>query len=468
MSARPAEPPPAGGASAHAARFAAAGRVAPAARDAAARAIVDTLAVMVAGGQAGPVRRLEMTLAPAAGQGVRSPWSEAAYAPQDAHMLDYDDVSMLTVCHPSGPVLSALLAGGLDAVSGAELLDAFAIGTEVSIRLGEAMGFRHYGLGFHATSTLGTVGAAAASARLKRLEPATVAHALAIAASLACGLRINFGTPVKPLHVGIAAGNGVKAAAWAAAGIEGAPEAFEGAGFLAAFSGGATDRWPQAARLGTPFAIVEPGFERKRYPCCYMLHKIVEATLGLAREHGLGLDDVAAAAVEVPPGGSAPLIHPRPGDGLQARFSAPYAVLASLADRRLDLGAFTDEAVRRPHIQSRLSAVTLRERDGAATSGPAIEQGPVTVTLTLRDGSSLARTVTATPGSPADPVTDEQLLAKWLDCFGEAAPGADAGTLTGLFERGLGLEREASVAGWLGAVRAAATSSTDPKVRRLV
>ena len=190
MSARPAEPPPAGGASAHAARFAAAGRVAPAARDAAARAIVDTLAVMVAGGQAGPVRRLEMTLAPAAGQGVRSPWSEAAYAPQDAHMLDYDDVSMLTVCHPSGPVLSALLAGGLDAVSGAELLDAFAIGTEVSIRLGEAMGFRHYGLGFHATSTLGTVGAAAASARLKRLEPATVAHALAIAASLAIALPV--------------------------------------------------------------------------------------------------------------------------------------------------------------------------------------------------------------------------------------------------------------------------------------
>src|SRR3546814_5230541 len=97
-----------------------------------------------------------------------------------SHVLDYDDVSMLAVCHPSTPILSALLAtADRERTSGRALVEAFVVGTEVLIRLGQAMGFRHYALGFHATATPGTVGAAAACARLLGLDERRTAHALA-------------------------------------------------------------------------------------------------------------------------------------------------------------------------------------------------------------------------------------------------------------------------------------------------
>jgi 2-methylcitrate dehydratase PrpD len=459
----------------HVARFVSATQVDDEARAEAAKAIVDTLAVMVAGGATAPVRLLAETLTPMS-SGTPSFWSESLYAPQDAatlfgmaaHMLDYDDVSMLTVCHPSAPVLSALLATvPWGEISGAELLDAFVVGTEVSIRLGEAMGFRHYGLGFHATSTLGPVGAAAACARLRWLDAEKTAHALAIAASFSSGLRKNFGSMVKPLHVGIAASNGLKAAAWAAAGIEGAAEVFEAGGFLSAFSGGATDAWPAVNRIGAPFAISTPGFERKRYPCCYMLHKIIEATVGLAREASIDLDSLVHASIEMPPGGSKPLNHPRPVNGLEARFSAPYAVLAGIADRRMDLSVLADHAVLRPEIQSRLQLVTIAERDGPMLNGQEIDHAPVTVALHLRDGSRHSRTVVVTPGSPADPVTDEQLLAKWLDCFRQVDAVVDVEASASLFRRGLDIEREASFGGWLEALRRPAADPRQQKVKRI-
>jgi len=458
------------------ARFVAAAEVDGTSRTEAARAVVDTLAVMLAGGAAAPVRLLERTLAPMP-VGAPSFWSGSSYVGQDAatlygmaaHMLDYDDVSMLTICHPTAPVLAAALATQQwERILATELLDALAIGTEVMIRLGQTMGFRHYGLGFHATSTLGTVGAAAACARLKGLDADRTAHALAIAASLASGLRKNFGSMVKPLHVGVAAANGLRAAVWAETGIEGSAEALEDGGFLGAFSGGETDAWPASIRLGEPFAIASPGFERKRYPCCYMLHKIIEATLGLAGEASIDLDQLAGAEIEMPTGGLKPLIHPRPNDGLEARFSAPYAVVASLADRRFDLQSLRDAAVQRPELQARLPLVSLKEQVGPVLSGSEIDAAPVTVRLRLANGCAVSRTVQVTPGSAHDPVTETQLLAKWLDCFAEVGAIASTETIEDLFHQGLKLPAGTSLGGWLRALRSAVGSRKKAMVKRVV
>lgn len=427
------------------------------------RAILDTLAVTVAGGGEPAPRRLAAALAPAAeGERVPSLWSADAYRPEDAallfglaaHVLDYDDVSMLTICHPSAPVLSALLAAASGrAVSGAALVDAFAIGTEVLIRVGEAMGFRHYALGFHATGTLGTLGAAAAAARLAGLDPARTAHALAIAASMSGGLRKNFGSMVKALHVGLAASNGVKAARLAAAGIEGAAEPFQDEGFLCAFSGGETDRWPEGFALGQPFALERPGFEQKRYPCCYLLHKMIEATLQLRREAGIGLDDVARARVIMPRGGTKPLIHPVPRSGLNALFSGPYAVAAALHDGRVDLASFTDAAVLRPAIQARLADVTLVEAGPELSRGGDIGGAPVTVHLVLKGGGELAREIVASPGSHRDPLTRAQLADKWRDGLRRGRPDLDAATADRLFAEGEALPALARVDGWLAGFR---------------
>lgn len=425
--------------------------------------VLDTLAVTLAGGAEPQVRRLESTLSPQGGaRSVPSFWSSQAYRPDEAallygmasHVLDYDDVSMVAMCHPSAPVLSACLAiRPWDELDGRELAEALVVGTEVMIRLGEAMGFRHYDLGFHATGTLGAVGAAAGCARLLGLDAGSAASAISIGASSASGLRKNFGSMVKSLHVGLAASSGVKAARWAAAGITGADDALDHGGYLRAFTGGAQDFWPERVLLAEPLAIIDPGFEQKRYPCCYMLHKMIQATLQLKAESGVELEQLARAKVEMPAGGTRPLIHPYPRTPLQALFSGPYAVLASLADGRVNLGSFTPEAVARPEIQSRLKAVELCERDGAATGGRDIGAAPVTVTLELTDGSSVSATCTASPGSPEDPIGPDGLRDKWADCIRRPNPAGDESRSRGVFDAGLGLAEAGAAGPWLGRLR---------------
>ena len=130
-----------------------------------------------------------------------------------AHALDYDDMCFVSLAHPSAPLVAAALAAAEAAgASGRALLDAYVVGFEIEARLGRAMNPRHYQRGWHCTSTLGTIGAAAAAARLLGLDATARGHALAIAASEASGLKENFGTMVKPLHAGLAARNGVLAA----------------------------------------------------------------------------------------------------------------------------------------------------------------------------------------------------------------------------------------------------------------
>lgn len=433
-------------------------------RERARLAILDTLAVTIAGGRDPAVQSLEASLDGALATGCcPSPWTGARYNVLDAavlygmasHMDDYDDVSMLAVCHPSAPVLSALIAAELgdaagESSRGRDFVTAFAIGTEVAIRLGQAMGFRHYELGFHATSTLGVVGAAAAIARLMRLDAGATRNALAIAASMAAGVRKNFGTAVKPLHVGLAASNALRAAQLARAGLDGATEAFEQGGYLCAYSGGRTDRFPaDGPTFGRPFALEQPGFEQKRYPCCYMLHKIIEAALALHRESGCMLKEVERAHVRMPKGGTKPLIHPYPGSGLNGKFSAPYAVAASLADGRINLASFTDEAVRRSELQAHLRDVEIVEDSQDAPPGSDLGRMPVTLTLTLRDGRVLQRTVVASPGSPEDPLTTPQLRGKWLDCLRHGRPELPSHLAHTWFDQGMDLDREDRTRDWL-------------------
>jgi 2-methylcitrate dehydratase PrpD len=418
--------------------------------------ILDTIAVTAAGFSEDPVRRLDTALSgntgTAPGFARRNTLNPADYAlllGMASHILDYDDVCMLSICHPSTPILSALMAApATEDVTGAALVDAYCVGVEVMIRLGEAMGFRHYALGFHATGTLGTVGAAAACARLLALSERETGHALSIAASNAGGLRRNFGSMVKSLHVGNAAAAGLRAALLAKAGIEGSAEALEREGFLHAYSGGEADTWPDTLRLGEPYALDTPGFERKRYPCCYMMHKTIEGSLALRGSAGLRLSDLASARVDLPKGGTKPLLHPHPSSGLHAKFSAHYAVLASLLDGHVDLASFTDAAAQRAEIQSRLWMVDVVEGDTSPAKGGDVGSAPVTITLTMRNGTTLAETVTASPGSPEDPMTDEQARAKWLDCWRHGTRDNDDTRAMALFVACGAVDSPVSFAAW--------------------
>lgn len=446
------------------AEFVVSGMVDELSRNLATQAMLDTVAVTLGGIRQPVVSRLEDALERNSSElATELLWSDLRLSRTDAalvtgtasHVLDYDDVSMLSVCHPSAPILSALLnVRSWDGLAGQEILDALVIGTEVLIRLGQTMGFRHYQLGFHATSTLGAVGCAAACARLLGADLATMRNALSIAASMSCGLQVNFGSMVKSLHVGLAASNGIRAVQLAQAGIEGAVEPLSDMGFIHAFSGGESQVWPDDVQLGAPFAIAEPGFEQKRYPCCYMLHRMTEATLRLRRDQGITLEDIASVTVDMPFGGTRPLVHPRPKTGLNGLFSGPYAVLASLADGKLALSSFTDEEVLRPEIQQRLGDVEIVER--ARTTPPeAIGDAPVSVAIRLKNGEERRLTITVSPGSMQDPLTPDQLRDKWTDCLSRALSSATNETLSGLFDEGRQFPSMPDAGKWIANIKAA-------------
>lgn len=433
------------------------------ARTRAMRVLLDTLAVTLAGYREDAAQAVARAVRPSQDSiSVTLPWTAERYRPDDAcmilgtaaHALDYDDVSMLSVCHPSVPIFTSLyVLAQQTVVTGAQFIDAFAIGTEILIRSGEAMGFRHYDLGFHATATLGTLGAAAACSRVLGLSAAQTNHALAIAASMSAGVRKNFGTMVKSLHVGLASGSGLRAARLAQAGVEGADDVLGGCGWLHAFSGGQTEHWPDALVLGLPYALDQPGFEQKRYPCCYMMHKMIQATIELRREHGLSLEGLERAHVVTPRGGTSALIHPWPTEGLAAKFSGPYAVVGPLADGRMSLASFDDDAVRRPAVQAALRRVQLSEVGGVVLKGSEVGGAPVSVTLDYADGRRYARTVIASPGSLQDPLTDDDLREKWRDCVGRGLPGMPSERVESLFDAGMKFDDQPDAGAWLTTLR---------------
>lgn len=436
-------------------------------QEAATAAVLDTLAVMIAGSADDGFAKLTQAI------GELQDTSRGLSATDSAilngfasHVLDYDDVSMLCVCHPSAPVLSALVAHVLSArgpteCSGTRFLESFAIGTEVMIRLGQVLGFRHYQLGFHPTATLGAIGAAAAVASLEGLDLQRCTNALSIAASMASGLKKNFGSEVKPLHVGLAASSGLRAARMAQSGLNASSDVFDEGGYLHAFSGGLVDRWPDDIVLGMPLALIEPGFESKRYPCCYLLHKAVEGVLALRRRAGLGASNWLSVRLYLPAGSNEALIHPYPRTGLTAKFSAPYAVVAALLDGEVNLSTFTDVAVLRNEVQARLHSVKVVEL-GCAESGLRLGAAPVEIEVLLADGSRLVQQVTASPGSNDDPLTERQRLDKWLDCLHAGRPLRSEQAAGALFEKGKGLASLENVLPWLREVFDVACNRTAP------
>src|SRR2546428_763355 len=200
-----------------------------AARQRAATALCDTVGVILAGVPEVAANIIRRTVVAEShgncrvlGTAERASAGDAALANGvAAHAHDYDDMCFVSMAHPSCALVPSILAAGeLTGVSGSAVLDAYIVGFEVECRLGLVMNPRHYHeRGWHCTSSIGTLGAAAATARLLRLEAPAIVHALGTAASLACGLKENIGSMVKPLHAGIAAPNGVTAARHAQSGF---------------------------------------------------------------------------------------------------------------------------------------------------------------------------------------------------------------------------------------------------------
>ena len=345
------------------------------------------------------------------------PWDAALVLGTASHALDYDDVCMLATCHPSAPPVAALLAlvpqlqVRRPELTWHDILAAYLVGTETTLRLGDWLGFRHYALGFHATSTLGTVGAAATCAHALGLTRAQAHVALSIAASSACGLRANFGTDVKPLHVGFAAAGAVRAVLLAQAGADASDDVWGSAGFFQAFNG--AHEMPALPWIpGEPSAMEVPGFEHKRFPSCYMTHRLIAGVLAIRKRQQAHVAERVRIDIEVPRNGTSALKYPNPVNGLQGKFSGQYCAAAAWTDGEVVLASFADQAVLRAELREMLQSVHLHERPEA---GERLDSAPVKVVV-QGDGWTDAITVDWAPGSLGDPMSRDELIGKWRDC----------------------------------------------------
>jgi 2-methylcitrate dehydratase PrpD len=397
--------------------------------DRATNSILDTLGVTLPGLDE-PATRIAVQLAasdnaaPGAsviGSGMKTSTEWAAFVNGIAgHALDYDDVSYAVIGHPSVVVLPAVLAvAEATGASGESALVAYVGGVEVMAKVARALGEPHYLAGWHMTATAGCIASAAAAAKLLGLDAPGIQSALGIAASSAAGIRLNFGTMTKPYHAGHAGRSGISAARLAAAGFSSAADVFEGPqGFLATH-GGDHGRATADLGLGRPFELESPGVAIKRYPCCYGTHRALDGILSLMEDHGLAAPDVVSAEVAAPPGELEPLIHPRPRSGLEGKFSMQYALAAALVDGCVGLRTFEDDMVRRPDIQDLLARIDVRAfapGSAEAAGGMAGGDGEVRVNVETRAGRRLGERVRYARGAPENPVSTDEVIAKFRDC----------------------------------------------------
>jgi 2-methylcitrate dehydratase PrpD len=413
------------------------------ARQRARDSIIDTVAVTLAGIREPCTQLLLKTGAIAHAPGValifgtdrRTSALDATFVNGTAsHALDFDDFSGVFGGHQSVPLVAPLIALGEERkVSGRQLLLAYLVGVETEIKLARAVHYHHYDKGWHPTSTLGTIGAAAAAAYLLKLDPQRTATALAIAASLASGIKANFGTMTKPLHIGQCGRNGLMAALLAEVGFESNHLAYEHQqGFFNVFNGpGLFDMEKALADWWRPAEIEQKGIALKQFPCCGSTHPAISLMLALRREENIRAGDVAR--IQILPNGRR-LRHtntPRPATSLQAKFSVQYIVARALLSGAVRLEDFEGEAHRNPEIL-RLLDITDAQPHPEMTESSSQQWG-AEIIVTLKDGRKVSRRVDNTVGRDGDhPMTNDELWEKFDDCARRTLPRDQ---IAPLFER---------------------------------
>jgi 2-methylcitrate dehydratase PrpD len=355
-----------------------------------------------------------------------------------SHALDYDDVSGVMGGHPSVPLVSPLMALAEQyGASGRDVALAYVVGFETECRIARGVNFHHYDKGWHPTATLGIFGTVAGAARLLRITPNQTALALGLAASFASGLKADFGTMTKPLHVGHCARNGLLAALLAREGFTANPGALEHKqGFLEVFNGAGTyDATKMLGDWGALFMIEigEPGL--KPYPCCGSTHGAIDRALDLVRRYHPAPDTIAAIEVLTHARRLPHTDNPDPRTPLAAKFSMQYAVARALIDGEVRLEQFEGTARLDSRVRNLMSRISVGAHPDMPDDSP--HQWGAEVTVTLTSGECLVSRIDDYPrrGPGGDPMRREELWAKFEDCATRALPRAQVAPLFALLEK---------------------------------
>lgn len=432
-------------------------------------AILDTVGVTLAGASEPCTRIAERALG-AVGKGSASLFGRSAMVgPLDAatingtasHALDFDDCSNSLGGHPSAPVVPALWAlAEQEGASGATVLDAYVTGVEVETKIARAVNFHHYEKGWHPTATLGTFGAAAACAKLLRLDEKAFANALAIACSMASGLKANFGTMTKPFHVGQCARNGLYAALLAREGLSANPAAMEDPqGFLMVFNGeGKFDAERMIDEFAAPYDLMEPGIAFKRHPCCASTHPAVDALLRITAEHDLEAADIAAIRSWTHPRRLRHTNRPNPQSGLDGKFSVQYVLARAALDGSVRLDHFDDAAVHDPRVRAFMARIVAEPHPEAVMEST--EHFFADVEVTTTSGEKFSAYVDRPLGRDrAHPLPPGALETKFRDC---AAPVIADDAARAIEAAILGLETQADIR-TIGNVMREGVRQTEPR-----
>ena len=337
-------------------------------------------------------------------------WDDSQVSVDPEHMY-----GLLT--HPTIPPLSGALvtAQKLGGVDGKTFMVAFLTGFEVECKISEWMLPQHYVKGMHSSGTVGTFGAYAAAAKLLQLSADQLRSGFGLAASFAAGIRCNFGTMTKPLHVGRAAENGLTAALLAARGFTADPDALDGPwGFYAVHGGGVSiEKLSQG--FGRTWTIVEPGVSIKPYPCGVLTHPTIDLMLKLVTEHDVKPDDITAVRFYDGTNILKPIRYPVAANHLQAKFSLPAALAMIALARAAGKREFSDDFVGSAPMQAMQRRITSELDPEIEKMG--FDKMRSRIALRLKDG----RTVEGWAderyrGGPENPLSDAELESKLRSC----------------------------------------------------
>lgn len=401
---------------------------------------IDVIAVAIPGAVEPVTRHVLATVAPwgagpstalGAENGLAAPWA-ALVNGTAAHALDFDDNFDPAKAHATAVLAPAILAlAEQEGASGRDCLDAYIAGLQILGRVGQGVNPPHRNRGWHATATLGAIGAAAAAARLLRLPAEQAGHALSMSTSMAAGFMSQFGTMTKPLHAGLAAKAGVMAASLARAGIDAGLHTLNGKTGMNRLMVGPDyeqlrDRLThvehgqnlrfETGHPGEPLLILSSGFRVKRFPNCGSAHRAMDGLLQLRAEHGFSAADVAGIDVHAPASHLANLMYTDPQDGLQAKFSLEYGLAVLLLGGDCTLADFTDGMARRPEVRALYPLIHRHPVDKAEG------EFPTEVGVRLKDGRQLRISVSMPVGSLAAPFSIEEYWRKYAGCVEGVIP----------------------------------------------
>lgn len=347
------------------------------------------------------------------------------------HWEELDEMHYGAGLHAAVGTVPALLAicQGRN-VTSRDLLDALIVGVEVNTQIGVAMGLAHVNKGWHSTESVGIFGATAACARLLRLNPEACVNALSLAASMAAGLKGQFGTEAKPFHAGVAAQGAVNAVYLAQAGLQASGTILEKKdGFGELYGGVQPPDWTliHLPADGASTAISGSGLAVKWHANCGSTHRVVDAVHELLLENDFSDDIVTRVETFVGMTNTINLKYPDPKTPKEAQFSMNWAVARALrGSHQLTPDDFTEQALADAPTRALAHRVsmTLLEDWKAETMTKRL---PHKVVIHLTDGRSLAKDLLWPRGTLGlNPLTHEEMNAKIMSCMASAPDGTVA------------------------------------------